>query len=92
MGEHQFNLVNYKNNRVDQLLAAGLRTLDIKKRQKIYRELHKILHEDQPCTFLTIPRQLSAIHKRFKGYTMSMAGLTHPEKWYVPANQQKYNP
>lgn len=92
MGENQFNLLDYKNSRVDELLVEGLRTLDVKKRQKIYWQLHKILNDEQPCTFLSIPCQLSAIHKRFKGYEMSMVGLTHPEKWYVPLSQQKYNP
>ncbi len=92
-GEHQFNFVSYNNKTVDSLLIAGRRTLDPKKRQKIYWRIHSILNEDQPYTFLYVPNQLTAIHKRFKGYTMNANGiLTHPEAWYVPAAQQKYKP
>jgi peptide/nickel transport system substrate-binding protein len=89
--EHQFNFISYKNRTLDGLLVAGRQTLDQSKRQAIYRRIHSILHEEQPCTFLYIPNALPAIHKRFKGYTVNPNGvMTHPEKWYVPAAQQKY--
>jgi len=92
-GEHQFNFVSYKNTLVDSLLVAGRRTLDQKKRQRIYWQIHSILNDEQPYTFLYVPHQLTAIHKRFKGYHMNANGiLTHPEAWYVPLNQQKYKP
>jgi peptide/nickel transport system substrate-binding protein len=90
-GEHQFNMVSYKNQVLDGLLAEGRLILDQKKRQKIYWRIHSILNEDQPYTFLYIPHQMTAIHKRFKGYVMNDFDLlTHPEKWYVPAAQQKF--
>ena len=92
-GEHQYNMVSYKNTKLDYLLSEGRRTLDQKKRQKIYWQVHSILNEDQPYTFLYIPNQLTAIHKRFKGYVMNDFDLlTHPEGWYVPKAQQKYTP
>ena len=92
IGEHQFNFVSYKNKTVDELLVEGRRTLDQNKRQKIYRRIHSILHEDQPYTFLYVPNHLIAIHKRFKGYKMNSNGImTHPERWYVPSAQQKYS-
>ncbi len=94
-GEHQFNYISYKNSYVDQLLIQGLRTFDRKKRQKIYWQIHSIINQDQPYTFLYVPDQLSAIHKRFKGYKVTSTFFDgiyfYPEKWYVPANQQKYN-
>ncbi len=93
MGEHQFNFISYKNARLDELLIEGRHTLDQKKRQKIYWQIHSILNDEQPYTFLYVPHQLTAIHKRFKGYHMNSNGiLTHPEAWYVPLNQQKYKP
>ncbi len=91
--EHQFNMVSYKNKTVDTLLSEGRRVLDQKTRQKIYWRIHTILNEEQPYTFLYIPNQLTAIHKRFKGYTMNDFDLlTHPEQWYAPKAQQKYIP
>lgn len=91
MGEHQYNLVNYKNKLVDQLLVMGRTTLDQSKRAKIYQRIHKILNDDVAATFLFVPYTLSAVHKRFKGLEVTPYGIgIHPEKWYVPSNQQKY--
>lgn len=91
MGEHQYNMVGYKNKTVDSLLVQGRETLDPKKRAAIYHRIHKILAEDVAATFLYVPESLPAVHKRFKGLEVNRNGIGwHPEKWYVPANQQKY--
>ncbi len=91
MGEHQFNFVSYSNKEADRLMEEGRETFDMKKRQKIYWKIQSILNEDQPYTFLYYPGRLIAIHKRFKGYQMNPNGVRiHPEKWYVPKDQQKY--
>jgi peptide/nickel transport system substrate-binding protein len=92
-GPHQYNQVDYRNPEVDRLLVEGRTTLDRGKRQAIYRRIHKILYDDQPCIFLYVPPALSAVHKRFKGYRVTDVGLTgHPEQWYVPTTQQLYQP
>jgi len=76
---------------VDRLLIAGRRTLDPAKRQAIYRRIHALIAEDQPYTFLYVPFSLPALHKRFKGLTVTRLGIGwYPTKWYVPASQQKY--
>ncbi|HVM31590.1 MAG TPA: peptide-binding protein [bacterium] len=91
--EHQYNFVSYKNKTVDALLVEGRRTLDPKKRRLIYQRLHQVLYDDQPYTFLYVPDAMPAIHKRFKGYEVNDNGIaTHPQLWYVPAAQQKYQP
>jgi len=91
MGEHQYNLVDYKNKEVDRLLISGRETLDQGKRAKIYRRIHKLLADDVAATFLYVPYSLPAVHKRFKGLETNRNGIGwHPEKWYVPSAQQKY--
>ncbi|HUO57870.1 MAG TPA: peptide-binding protein [bacterium] len=93
MGEHQYNMVGYKNKTVDSLLVQGRETLDPAKRARIYQRIHKILAEDVAATFLYVPYSLPAVHKRFKGLDVNRNGIGwHAEKWYVPANQQKYKP
>jgi peptide/nickel transport system substrate-binding protein len=90
-GEHQYNMVDYKNKTVDQLLVMGRTTLDPVKRAKIYQRIHKLLSDDVAATFLYVPNALPALHKRFKGLEVNRNGIGwHPEHWYVPANQQKY--
>ena len=93
MGEHQYNMVDYKNKRIDRLLVEGRETLNPKKRAKIYHRIHKILSDDVACTFLYVPYALPAVHKRFKGLEVNRNGISwHPERWYVPLDQQKYKP
>jgi peptide/nickel transport system substrate-binding protein len=93
MGEHQYNMVGYKNKEVDYLLVKGRETLDSAQRAKIYHTIHRILYNDVAATFLYVPFSLPAVHKRFKGLQVNRNGIGwHPEKWYVPSNQQKYTP
>ncbi len=91
MGEHQYNMVDYKNRTVDRLLVEGRVTLDPAKRAKIYHRIHKILADDVAATFLYVPYALPAVHKRYKGLQPNHNGIGwHPERWYVPLSQQKY--
>ena len=46
------NMVSYKNPRVDEICEKVRRTFDPEKRWAMLREMHKIVHEDQPYTFL----------------------------------------
>src|SRR5262249_48962692 len=52
IGEHQYNMVDYKNKTVDSLLVQGRTTLDQAKRAKIYQRIHKLLSDDVAATFL----------------------------------------
>ncbi len=49
------NLVTFINKRVDELSEEGVRTTDRAKRIALFREIHRILHREQPYTFLTEP-------------------------------------
>jgi peptide/nickel transport system substrate-binding protein len=90
--ESEFNFVSYANARVDQLLIEGRQTCDQAKRQAIYRELHRIMSEEQPYTFLYYPDALPILHKRFKGVKETALGIwwNFPTEWYVPQNKTEW--
>lgn len=89
--EGQYNFVSYENKEVDKLLEEGRRIFPEKKRQKIYRKIHKILAEDQPYTFLYVADALPVIHKRFIGPEVAPLGIGwNFREWYVPKANQKY--
>lgn len=90
--ESEFNFVSYKNPRVDELLIKGRQTCDQAERQKIYRELHRIMNEEQPYTFLYYPDATPILHKRFKGVEKTQLGIwwNFAEDWYVPANKAEW--
>ena len=62
----------------------------------LWHECQRILHEDQPYTFLSISKSLRFIDKRIENVAVGQTGLnfvqdwTQPMPWYVPTAMQKY--
>ena len=83
------NAISYKNPRVDEILEQYRREFDPQKRIELYKEFQKILHDEQPYTFLHVRKTVSAVHRRFQGVEVFPDGLK-PIDWWVPAAQQKY--
>jgi len=89
--EGQYNFVSYKNKTVDELLVKGRSTFDQNQRQKIYREIHRLIFNDIPYIFLYYSEALPVIHKRFIGPEVAPIGMGwNFIRWYVPKPQQKY--
>jgi peptide/nickel transport system substrate-binding protein len=89
--EGEFNFVGYKNGRVDKLLEEGRTTFDQAKRAEIYREIHKLIYEDQPYLFLYSQDALPIVNSRFKNVESSPIGIGYNFiKWYVPKSEQRY--
>ncbi|MFQ5455040.1 MAG: peptide-binding protein [Nitrospirota bacterium] len=89
--EGEFNFISYNNPRVDELLVEGRNTCNKEKRKKIYHEIHRILSDEQPYTFLYYPTALPILHKRFKGVKPSPIGIWYNfPKWYVPQNKAEW--
>jgi peptide/nickel transport system substrate-binding protein len=81
------NHISYKNARVDRILEAYRREFDAKKRIEMYREFQRILHDEQPYTFLFARKYVSAVHRRFQGVEIYPNGLK-PSEWWVPRSMQ----
>jgi len=89
--EGEFNFVSYKNAVVDRLLLEGRRTFSLEKRKMIYREIHRILAEEQPYAFLYVPDALPVLNKRFKGVVKAPIGIDYDFiHWYVPKNRAEW--
>ncbi|HZR47572.1 MAG TPA: peptide-binding protein [Candidatus Manganitrophaceae bacterium] len=89
--EGEFNFVSYKNDRVDDLLLQGRKTCDPEGRKKIYREVHRLIADDQPYTFLYYPMALPILHKRFKGVSPSPIGISYNlSEWKIPKNKSNW--
>ncbi len=68
------NYGNYSNSRVDALFEQGRHEFDRKKRAAIYGEIHKLLWEDQPYTWLFYRNAFYAFSKKLRGYNFSPRG------------------
>ncbi len=65
----------YKNASVDSLLEEGRVEFDQQKRAAIYHRVHRIMHEDQPYTFVNAVPEKRPIAKRIHGVVISFNGL-----------------
>jgi peptide/nickel transport system substrate-binding protein len=83
------NHVAFKNPQADKLIEEARRTLDPAKRNVLYHEFARILHNEQPYTFLFTRPELRFIDKRFHNVKVHKLGIDERE-WYVPKNEQRY--
>ncbi len=83
-----FNLYSYKNEKVDALLAEGLKTLDQEKRKQIYLDMQNIVVADAPALITDFPKIIYGVNKRVKNFVPSAVVTTQNAylngyQWYV---------
>ncbi|HHY11681.1 MAG TPA: hypothetical protein GX529_03530 [Firmicutes bacterium] len=78
-----FNDVEFKSERLDELLEDGRREMDQEKRKEIYVEAQRIINDELPYVFLYTRNYVAAIDKKIKGVVWSTLGPMFPEKWYI---------
>lgn len=83
------NFVGFSNPQADVIIESIRRELDPEKRQALHYQLHRILHEEQPYTFLFISPSYWAVHKRFENVTAYKLGLD-PLEWHVMPGWQVF--
>jgi peptide/nickel transport system substrate-binding protein len=83
------NYGGYSNQRVDELFVLGRKEFDPEARKKIYQEIHKVLYEDQPYTWIYDSPLLAAFNKRLRGVQFSPRGIygfdPGSDAWWTPA-------
>ena len=85
------NFISYSNQDVDLLIEEGRGEFDDEKRAKIYKEIHSIIAEEAPYTFLFTPKALVAVNNRFAGIDPSPYGIFHNfNDWNVDNKEVKY--
>jgi peptide/nickel transport system substrate-binding protein len=68
------NFAKYSNPEVDKLLNDGRATIDLAKRGDIYRQIVKILNEDQPWIVYYNSPQISTVRKSVQNYPQTYNG------------------
>jgi len=79
------NATSYANPELDQLIEKARMALDEEKRFALWHQVHRILHEDQPYTFMMVGQNLSFYDGRIRNIHRTRLGLTPVTEWYVPA-------
>ena len=90
------NFISFSSPEMDAAIRLARRTLDDDARMKLWHNCEAILHDEQPYTFLFVPKLIVLADKRIKNFHLTPAGSnfigewTVPMPWFVPAAEQKY--
>lgn len=83
------NATSYANRELDALIEKARMTPDEEARMAMWHEVHRILHDDQPYTFMMAQKSLLFFDDRIRNIERTQTGLTPTLEWYVPAELQK---
>ena len=89
IGDHGSNYVGFNNAEADAIIEKARETLDKNKRNALYHKFHRILHEEQPYTFVYTRPEQRFLDKRFENVKIHLLG-TDEHEWYVPREVQRY--
>lgn len=81
---HESNHVSYESARADELIMKIRTTYDEAETVRLTRELHRVIAEDQPCTFLYEPLRPLVFDKRIARVRRDPGGGERVEKLVTP--------
>jgi len=84
------NYISYSNPEVDRLIDQARITQDEDERNQLWHQVHALLYEDQPYTFLWTSRAVNFVDQRIRNVQLMKLGLSSNHEWYVPAAEQRY--
>lgn len=73
------NFIQWKSPEADALIEQGRTTMDTASRMKVWQELHRVIHEGQPYTFLRVVPWIRFIKSDIGNVNMYPAALERAE-------------
>ena len=87
----KFNFVSFSNPDFDKLNDQAKFEMDREKAKVMWHRAQDFIAEEQPYTFLYIPKQLNFVRKRFQNVQQETVGWAYNlSQWWVPKAEQKY--
>lgn len=87
------NFVQFRNAELDKLIDQARAAVNEQERMPLWHKAERILHDEQPYTFLMRRKSLMFIDRRIQNTEVTRLGLNTtqlPVETYVPGNLQKY--
>ena len=81
------NHISYRNPELDKMLEEMQVTFDMKKRIETGHRIARLLHEEQPYTFLFFSNSLTALSGRYRNVKLFPEGIPGDTVW-TPADKQ----
>ncbi|MFZ2654219.1 MAG: peptide-binding protein [Victivallales bacterium] len=83
------NHIGFKNKEADRIIEAIRPCFDLNKRIELCHEFHKLLHEEQPYTFLISPYTLLAQSCSYRNVRVFPGGVETKIMWCPKAEQKQ---
>jgi len=85
------NYASFNNPESDHLIEQARLEFDPVKRREIYWRWQEIIYDEQPYTFLLVPKDVLVYHKRFQNVKVYPPDPAFDiREWFVPQALQKY--
>lgn len=82
--EYEYNFCSYANPEVDRLIESGVAETDPARAQATWREVQRLIYEDQPYTFLYWVNSLMGVNRRVQGVEANiLSPLYGLERWWI---------
>jgi ABC-type transport system substrate-binding protein len=75
------NFIGFSNSEADRLIQTARSELDDDRRNELYRNLGRILYQEQPYTWLYVRPQMELISRRLKGVRQTLMGWVLEDWW-----------
>jgi peptide/nickel transport system substrate-binding protein len=89
------NYGGYSNPRIDDLFDTVIHEFDEARRTELFREIQKVIYEDQPFLFIYNDATTYVVNRKLRGIELSPRGLTgfYPGflKWWVAAGESMHS-
>ena len=86
--QNGYNLISYRNPRVDSLLVVARQEPDRAKAKPLWRAFQRLVAEDCPYVFLYNQENPAVVRQRLQNVKMDMRGyLINVEEWFVENSQ-----
>ena len=84
------NIVQFSDPEMDKAIAVARSTVDDAKRMPLWHKVHRMIHEEQPYTYLFIYKELDIARDRIHGLMPTkFVGLNQSAEWYLPKAMQR---
>ena len=78
------NFVSYQNSKADKIMDDLIKEQSGENKRKLYFEFQKVIHEDQPITFMYWTSNIVGINNRIENVNVTPFGaITHCWEWSV---------
>ncbi|HBC88072.1 MAG TPA: hypothetical protein DCZ94_14070 [Lentisphaeria bacterium] len=82
------NHISFRNKEADRLIEEIRVCFDLNKRVELFHQFHKLLHDEQPYTFLVSPYSLVALSKVYRNVRVFPGGIDSNIMWCPKADQK----